>query len=48
MYARGEDKEVSAAVLAAICLHFALRGGGEAVVTDGAELKAYVEKITKL
>jgi hypothetical protein len=44
LYSRGEDKEVSTAVLTAICLPFALRGGGQAIVIDGTELKAYVER----
>lgn len=48
LYARGKDKEVSTAVLTAICLPFALRGGGQATVTDGTELKAYVEKDYKI
>ena len=48
LYVRGSDKEVSTAVLTAICLPFALRGGGEAIVTEGSELKAYVEKDYKI
>jgi uncharacterized membrane protein len=48
LYVRGKDKEVSTAVLTAICLPFALRGGGKAIVTEGSELKAYVEKDYKI
>ena len=44
LYMRGEDEEVSTAVLTAVCLPFALRKGGQAIVVDGTELKAYVER----
>jgi hypothetical protein len=43
LYARGRSKEKSTAVLTAICLPFALKSGEEVAVTDGSELKAYVE-----
>lgn len=48
LYARGEDKEVGTAVLTSICLPFALRKGEEAIITDGTELKAYVERDYKI
>ena len=44
LYVRGRSKEESTAVLTAICLPFALRSGGDVAVTDGTELKAYVER----
>ncbi len=44
LYAKGKEKEVSTAVLTAICLPFALRKGGQASIISGTELKAYVER----